>query len=196
MKIKNISTIIALSALAMGCATNNYNLMSQGSGIPESALLENCKGISCSYDELKGNVQASYSDISSLMAINGNETRTIQFTWVSGSKNIHVDLYRVLELYSEWAFVESAEIYVGKEVVAEISGSVDRIVGTYDNILKEHEKIEVLSGLISIEQAEKIASAEYKNVAIRFYGKNGYKDKFIGPRTQKLINVVRLAKSA
>lgn len=194
MKLTNFITIATLSMLVVGCATNNYSAMSQGSGVPESSLVSNCKGISCSYDKLKDNVQASASDMNVLFAMNGNESRTIQFTWVSGSKNIIVDLYSV-ELYGSWSFIDSAEIYVGKEVVAKISGKVDRIVGTYNNVAKEHEKVEVVSGVISLEQAEKIASAEYKNVTIRFYGKNGYKDTPL-PRAHKLINVVLLAKSA
>lgn len=102
------------------------------------------KGITCSYDKLKDRVQASASDMNMIFALNGNESRTIQFT--------------------------------------------------YNNVAREHEKVEVVHGVISIEQAEKIASLEYKNVTIRFYGKNGYKDAPL-PRAHKLINIVNLVKS-
>jgi|GEM_PF-1130004 len=127
-------------------------------------------------------------------SLNGNKSRTIQFSWVSGSKNIGIDLYSVTP-YGTWSFIHSAEIYIGKEAVAKISGNVDRTVGTYNNIAKEHEKVEVIHGIISVAQAEKIANADYKNVTIRFYGKNGYVDATL-PRDHKLINVVNLAKSA
>lgn len=189
-----LSVLAIAAALATGCATNDYSAMSQGSGLQAVSLSTNCKEITCSYDKLKDRVQASASDMNVLFALNGNESRTIQFTWVSGSKDISVDLYSVA-LYGTWSIIDSAEIYVGKEAVAKISGGADRTVGTYNKVAKELEKIEVIHGKLSFEQAEKIAGAEYKNVTIRFYGKNGYKDAPL-PRSHKLINVVNLAKSA
>ena len=131
-----------------------------------------------------------------IYALNGNESRTIQFTWVSGSssKDISVDLFRV-GLFDSWLNIDSAEIYIGKEVVARVEGSVERIVGVYNSAAKEHEKIEIIRGVLGIEQAEKIASANYKDVTIRFYTKGGYKDVTL-PRTHKLINFVNLGKSA
>lgn len=76
-----------------------------------------------------------------------------------------------------------------------LNGNESRTIQfTYNNVAREHEKVEVVHGVISIEQAEKIASLEYKNVTIRFYGKNGYKDAPL-PRAHKLINIVNLVKS-
>ncbi|KAF7764682.1 hypothetical protein PCIT_b0728 [Pseudoalteromonas citrea] len=167
--------------------------MSQGSGIPEAALTQNCKPISCSYDKLKDRVQASANDMNVLLAMGGSETRTIQYTWVSVNNQISIDLY-FKALYGSWSFVDSAEIYIGKEMVAKVSGQVDRVVGSYNDIAKEHQKVEVISGVIGIEAAKKIAQANYESVTIRFYGKNGYTDKEL-PRKHELINVVKLAES-
>lgn len=193
INIKNIFFVILLSSLT-GCISNNYVKMSQGSGVPETLLTENCKSISCSYDELKDRVQATANDMNVLVAMSGSETRTIQYTWVSGSEQISIDVFSTA-LYGSWSFIESAEIYVGKEMIAKVSGKVDRVVGYYNNAAKEHENIEIISGLINIESAQKIAAAKYETVTIRFYGKNGYIDKEL-PREHNLINVVNLAKSA
>ncbi len=196
MKIMKLYILAAALTTVTGCATTDYLAMSKGSGLQTSELTINCKGITCSYDKLKDRVQASASDMNLIYALNGNESRTIQFTWVSGSssKDISVDLFRV-GLFDSWLNIDSAEIYIGKEVVARVEGSVERIVGVYNSAAKEHEKIEIIRGVLGIEQAEKIASANYKDVTIRFYTKGGYKDVTL-PRTHKLINVVNLAKSA
>lgn len=186
--------LICSLVVLIGCAsTHNYQQMSEGSGVPLSVLEANCSGITCTYDKLKDRVQASASDMNLLFALNGNESRTIQFTWVSGSDSIHVDLFSVA-LYGSWSFIKSAEIYVSKEMIAEVSGSIDRVVGTYNSIAKEVEKVEVVSGYISLDSAMKIAEAPYEAVTIRFYGKNGYTDSTL-PRQHKLINVVKIAKS-
>ena len=190
---KNILAAALVSSL-IGCAANDYGKMSQGSGIPETTLTQNCKEITCSYDKLKDRVQATANDMNGFLAMSGSETRTIQYTWVSGSNQISIDVYSTA-LYGSWSFVESAEIYIGKEMVAKVSGQVDRIVGHYNNVANEHEKVEIISGFIGLEAAQKIAEANYKTVTIRFYGKNGYTDKEL-PREHDLINVVNLAKSA
>ena len=192
MNIKGILSVVLLGSLT-GCVSNNYVKMSQGSGVPEALLTENCKPISCSYDELKDRVQATASDMNVLVAMSGSETRTIQYTWISGNDQISIDVFSTA-LYGSWSFIKSAEIYVGKEMVAEVSDKVDRVIGYYNEVAKEHENIEVVSGLISIESAQKIAAAKYETVTIRFYGKNGYIDKKL-PREHNLINVVNLAKS-
>ena len=107
---------------------------------------------------------------------------------------ISIDLYSTT-LHSGWAFVDSAEIYIGKEMIAKVSGQVERIVGHYNESAREHEKTEIVSGTIGIETAKRIAEANYKSVTIRFYGKGGYTDKEL-PRKHNLINVVKLAESA
>ena len=192
--MKNNILAVALVGSLMGCVANDYGKMSQGSGISETTLIQNCKAISCSYDKLKDRVQASANDMNGFLAMAGSETRTIQYTWISGSNQISIDLYSTT-LYGSWSFVDSAEIYIGKEMIAKVSGQVDRIVGHYNDVAKEHEKIEVVSGVIGIEAAKKIAEANYESVTIRFYGKNGYTDKEL-PREHDLINVVKLAESA
>ncbi len=193
MKTRNILAAALVSTLA-GCAANDYGKMSQGSGVPEALLATNCKVVSCSYDKLKDRVQASANDINHFLAMGGSETRTIQYTWVSGSNRISIDVYSTA-LYGSWTFVKSAEVYIGKEMVAKVAGQVDRIVGSYNTVAKESEKIEIVSDVISIEAAQRIAEADYKTVTIRFYGKNGYKDVEL-PREHNLINVVNLAKSS
>ncbi|WP_298636670.1 hypothetical protein [uncultured Umboniibacter sp.] len=181
-------------ATLTGCAVNDYAQMSQGSGINELELSTNCEPISCSYDKIKGRVEATASDMNVFLSINGSETRTIQYRWVSGSNTIYIDVFST-NLYSSWSFVESAEIYIGSELVTKVSGRVDRQVGYYNDVAREHEKVERISDVISIEDAEKIANANYESVTIRFYGKNGYQDVEL-PREHKLINIVKLAKSA
>lgn len=193
---KSILATITIATVLAGCATNNYQQMSAGSGIQQSTLEENCKLINCSYDKLKDNVQAAANDIQvGMLLLSGNETRTIQYTWVSGWNEVSVDVFFINNLYSEWSFVDRAEIYVDKEMVATVSGQVDRRVGSYNEVARKHEKIEQITGSISIEAAEKIAKANYENVTIRFYGKGGYQDKVL-PRKHNLIHVVNLAKSA
>ena len=194
MRNKNVITAALVAGTLMGCVANDYGKMSQGSGISEALLVENCKAITCSYDKLKDRVQASANDMNGFLAISGSETRTIQYTWVSGSNQISIDVYSTA-LYGSWSFIESAEIYIGKNMVAKVSGQVDRIVGHYNDVAREHEKIEIISGVIDLEAAQKIAEANYETVTIRFYGKNGYTDKEL-PREHDLIKVVNLAKSA
>lgn len=177
-----------------GCTANDYAQMSKGSGLPEISLKNNCQKISCSYDKIKDRVQATANDMNGFLSMTGSETRTIQYTWVSGSNAISIDVFST-NLYGSWSFVESAEIYIGKELAAQVTGQVDRHVGYYNDVAREHEKVEKISGVISIEDAEKIAKASYETVTIRFYGKNGYKDAEL-PREHNLIDVVNLAKSA
>ncbi|MGR5238637.1 hypothetical protein [Vibrio alfacsensis] len=191
--MKKIFLPLIITTLA-GCAANDYAQMSQGSGLPETELKTNCQQISCSYDKLKDRVQATANDMNALLGMTGSETRTIQFTWVSGSNAISIDVFST-NLYGSWSFVETAEIYIGKELAAKVSGQVDRHVGYYNDVAREHEKVERITDVISLEEAEKIAKANYETVTIRFYGKNGYKDVEL-PREHNLINVVNLAKSA
>lgn len=188
---KLLSTLIALSVV--GCAANDYAQMSQGSGIPENVLKTNCEPILCSYDKLKDRVQATANDMNSFLSMTGSETRSIQFTWVSGTNAISIDVF-LTNLYSGWSFVESAEIYVGKELVTTVSGQVNRYIGYYNDVANEHEKVEIITDVISISDAEKISNASYEMVTIRFYGKNGYIDVVL-PREHDLINVVSLARS-
>ena len=192
--LRIFSAIFTVSAMLGGCASLDFQQMSAGSGLPETALQNNCKSITCSYDELKDRVQVSANDMNILLALNGGETRTIQYTWVSGSEYISVDVF-LTSLYGSWSFVEEAEIYVGKKMVAKVSGQVDRIIGAYNEIAGEVEKTEMISGVIPVQVAEEIAAANHEEVTIRFYGKNGYEDKKL-PRKHKLIQVVNLAKSA
>ena len=192
--MKKTILIISLITLISGCASIDYNQMSKGSGISEIVLQQNCEHITCSYDKLKDRVQASSNDMNVLLGLSGSETRTIQFTWVNGSNQISVDLFHIT-LYGSWSFIKNAEIYVGKEMVAKVDGRVDRRVGYYNDVAREHENIEQVSGLISIAAAEKIANANYEDVTIRFYGKGGYQDVEL-PRKHDLIYVVNLAKSA
>ncbi|MCL1146222.1 hypothetical protein L2747_09465 [Shewanella marinintestina] len=194
MITKNVITAMLLIGTLAGCVANDYGKMSRGSGVSETLLVENCESIICSYDKLKDRVQATANDMNGFLAISGAETRTIQYTWVSDTNNISINLYSTA-LYGSWSFIDSAEVYVGKDMIAKVSGSVDRIVGYYNEVAGEHEKVEILTGIIDVEAAQKIAEANYENVTVRFYGKDGYKDKEL-PREHDLIKVVNLAKSA
>ncbi|BDR12940.1 hypothetical protein [Vibrio sp. STUT-A11] len=190
--MKKTTLLIAVAALA-GCASNDYKQMSVGSGLSEQALKANCEQITCVYDQLKDNVQATANDQNIMFALNGMESRTIEFTWVSNSNQIIAEVFNVT-LYGTWNFSDSAEIYVGKEMVAKISGTKNSYVGTWNDVAQEHEKIETVRDVISVEQAEKIANANYEEITIRFYGKNGYKD--VKPqRENNLGNVVNLVKA-
>lgn len=191
MNKKLLAAMVSASFLVAGCAMNDYSKMSAGSGVPEAALAQNCPQIRCSYDKLKDRVEARASDGSMLYALNGMESRTIQYNWVSGSNAIAMDLI-LTSLYESWAFIDSAEIYVGKEMVAKVNGRVDRVVGSYNDVAGEHEKVETLSTAIDLKTAKRIAEADYHNVTVRFYGKNGYRDVELS-REHNLLNVVQLA---
>jgi len=193
MNIKKILTAILVGTLA-GCASYDYGKMSQESGVPKSLLAENCKAISCSYDKLQGRIQATANDMNSFMGRPSSESRTIQYRWFSDSNKIIIDVF-LTALYARWSFIESAEVYVGTEMIAKISGKVDRVVGHFNYAVKAHEKVEIISDVINLEAAQKIAEANHETVTIRFYGKNGYIDKEL-PRKHSLLNVVNLAKSA
>jgi hypothetical protein len=190
---KLLASVLVISTYQASAA--DYAAMSRGSGIPESALKTYCKKIVCRYDKLKDKVEVVASDGSVLGAIAGSETRTLEFAWASGASTILVNVYDVINLYKDsWDFVEAAEIYVGKEMLFKVTGSVDRRVGSYNDIAKKAEKVEVISGELPIDIAERIAAANPKEVTIRFYGKNGYVDKE-GIRAHKLQNVIMLAKA-
>ncbi len=189
---KNILAL-ALVGLLAGCASNDYAKFSANSGISEESLTKYCKEIRCTYDELKCRVQASANDSNVMYLLAGSESRTIEYTWVSGNNTISIDVFSV-GLYGSWSFYDKAEIYIEKEMVAELSSKVDRVVGKYNETAREHEKIEIISGSLDFETAQKIAQANHDTVTIRFYGKNGYKDEKL-PRKHDLINVVNLAKS-
>jgi len=191
---RTIFCILMVGATGTSIAAD-YAAMSKGSGVPESALKSYCKKIDCKYDKLKDTVQATASDAGGIGVLGGSESRTLQFTWVSGSSAMLVNIYDVINLYQDaWHFVESAEIYVGKEMLVKVSGSVDRQVGAYNTVAKKAEKVEVVSGVIPLDIAERVAAADPKQVTIRFYTKNGYVDKE-GVRAHKLENVVLLAKA-
>lgn len=189
--MKNI-VLLLVAAFIGGCAVNDYTAMSKGSGIPDATLRQNCEDITCSYDKLKDRVQATASDMSMLYAMAGSESRTIEFTWISGENKVLVDVFSV-SLFGGWPSVNYAEIYVGKKMVAKINGTVRRTLGAYNSSAREYEKIEMASGSISVNCAKKIAEAKPSEVTIRFYGNNGYHDKIL-PREHHLANVVKLAK--
>ena len=194
MNKKLLAVMASTSLLMTGCAMHDYSKMSAGSGVPEAALAKHCPQIRCSYDKLKDRVEARASDGSMLYAMNGMESRTIQYSWISGSNAIAMDLI-LTSLYESWAFIDSAEIYVGKEMVAKVDGQVERVVGVYNDVAGEHEKVETLSTVIDFETAKKIAQADYHNVTVRFYGKNGYRDIEL-TREHNLINLVQLASAS
>ena len=190
--MKRILLLFLCFAL-LGCATIDYEKMSNGAGIPMELLKTNCKKALCSYDDLKDNVQVSVNDENMIYALTDIESKTIEFTWVSSWDKIKVRLYYV-RLYGPWEFIESAEIYINKDMVAEVKGEVDRHVGKYKDSANEYEKIEIAQDYISIEQARLIAEAPHKSVTIRFYGDDGYIDQKL-PRKHNLIKVVNIASS-
>ncbi|WP_024608811.1 hypothetical protein [Pseudoalteromonas sp. TAB23] len=189
---KNIF-VLALVGVLAGCVTNDYAKFSAESGLSEESLTKNCKEITCTYDELKDRVQATANDSNVMFLLAGSESRTIEYTWVSGNNQIAVDVFSVA-LYGSWSFYDKAEIYIEKEMVAELSGRTERIIGSYNESAREHEKIEIVSGFLDFETAQIIAEANYETVTIRFYGKDGYHDEKL-PRKHDLINVVNLAQS-
>lgn len=194
MKSKYLVTIILIAGTLIGCTANDYGKMSRGSGISEVLLVENCKDITCTYDKLKDRIQVIANDMSVFLSISDSETRTIQYTWISGSNQISVDVF-LTTLYGTWSYVEYAEVYIGKNMVAKLSGRADQVLGYFDDSAKEHEKIETVTGVIDIDTAFKIAEANYEKVTIRFYGKSGFTDLEL-PREHKLMNVVNLAKAS
>ena len=192
-KLTTIGLAVYLALMMAGCgATLKTNQASQALGVPAAELDRLCKKIECFYDELKGNLEAAASDVNSFVALAGNESRVISFSYVSGNPGISVDVYHVY-LYGDWNFDEYAEIYIGKEMVAKIDGQVKRIVGSYNNIANEAEKIERIHGVIDFDTAEKIAKASPKTVTIRFYGQDGYND--VKPGSHNLADLVALART-
>ena len=186
-------TIIAFTYFFAGCGGGNinYDKAATQSGVEADTLKRLCDGITCNYDTLKDRIEATANDAQNVLWAAGNETRTIEFSWASKSESINIDVFDVF-LYGSWRFDEYAEIYVGKEMVFKVAGPVDRVVGKYNDVVREHEQIERISSQIDLKIARKIAEANYKDVTIRFYGKEGYKDKEL-PRRHSLIKVVKLA---
>ncbi|MDO6445946.1 hypothetical protein Q4493_09195 [Colwellia sp. 1_MG-2023] len=194
MKRKYLVTFILIAGTLIGCSANDYGKMSRGSGISEALLVENCKDIICRYDNLKDRIQVIANDMSVFLSFSDSETRTIQYTWISGSNQISIDVF-LTTLYGNWSYVEYAEVFIDKNMVAKVSGRADQVLGYFDDSVNEHEKIETLTGVIDIDTAFTIAKANYEKVTIRFYGKSGFTDLEL-PREHKLMKLVNLAKSS
>lgn len=193
MKRLSLSVLAAISL--SGCVVQDYNMMSNDSGVPEEALSEFCPKLNCSYDKIKGNVQATISDMNTaVLLLSGKETRNIQYTWVSSSTSIIVDVFHK-RLTNDWSMFSKAEIYIDRELAASIDSQTDRWVGKYNQVSSQFERIEKVRGVISLDQAKKIASADPSTVTIRFYGKDGYSDETISS-DHNLLYLVRLAEAA
>ena len=193
--MKNLFVSIFFITVFVGCAASggkvDYQKASTTFGVEESVLKESCKDIYCNYDNLKDRLEVSADDFSSFLAFGGDETRTIEYSWSSGRKDITISLFDVY-LYGSWRFDEYAEVYIGKEMVAKVDAHVDRTLANYNEVATEHWKREKVSGRINFDLARRIALEKHENVTIRFYGKNGYNDKVL-PREHDLIKVVKLA---
>ncbi len=194
-KIIKLLTLGFSASLLAACATTNFPQMSKATGLPVETLSQYCQGIRCHYDDLKENVQATANDQNVALLLFGGETRTMQFDWVSGTfpDKVTMTVFHTT-LYGSWTFIRYAEVYVEKEMIAKIEGHVDRVVGKYNDVAQDHENIESVRGVISLQEAEKIASADPSTITIRFYSDSGYSD-IKPPRPHKLINVIELAKA-
>ena len=188
-------TALVLSILFMACGGNiNYDKAATQSGVEQDTLKRLCKGITCDYDDLKDRIEARASDGGGFMsAMGGTEDRKMELAWVSGWTDVELTVFDVF-LYGSWKFNEKAELYIDKEKVADIDGSVSQDLGTYNQVANEHEKIESISKRISIETARKIAEADPKTITIRFYSKDGYSD--VKPSSKhNMIQIVKLAET-
>lgn len=186
---------MGLAVTSVSVAASKFADWSKGSGIPEPVLAQYCKKITCTYDKLKDRVQATASDAGGMPLAYGGESRGIEFTWVSSLDSITITLFDVINpRIDSWHQVSRAEIYIGKEVLIDLTGSVDRRIGYYNDASRSHERIETISTQITIDQARQIATADPESVTIRFYGASGYADKE-KLRKHHLLNVVELASS-
>ncbi len=190
--MKNIILILIFTALITGCRTGaTYQQISAATGYDQAIIKKYCSDISCKLDELKGNLQATANDSNAFLSMTGHESRTIEYNWLTGWKDISIDLFSV-DLYDNWNGYNKVEVYVNKEMVATVSGKSNMITGYYNESARKVEKIERVSGSISFEQAKKIALAPYSQVTLRFYGNNGYSDVKL-QREHSLIQVVNIA---
>ena len=192
--MKNLLIIICFSIFFLGCAgggISNYKNASTELGVSEKELREMCKGVTCHFDDLKGRLEVTANDTNTFVALAGNESRTIQYSWVSGSDSIQIDAFHVF-LYGSWKFDEYAEIYIDRDMIIKLSGDVRRVVGEYNQYAGDHEQSEIITDYIPLETARKIANADPETVTIRFYGKDGYNDVKL-PRKHNLIQVVKIA---
>ncbi len=190
--MKNIILILTFATLITGCrAGANYQQISAATGYDKAIIEKYCKGISCHLDELKGNLQATASDSNTFLSMTGHESRAIEYNWVTGWKNISIDLFSV-NLYDNWSGYNKVEVYVGKEMVATVSSKSSMTIGYYNEYARKVEKIERVSGYISFEQAKKIALSHYSQVTLRFYSSDGYNDIKL-QREHSLIQVVNIA---
>lgn len=150
--------------------------------------------VHCEEDELEGRVQARVTNAGGFAVFNaamiGAHPWDLSYIWVSGRDMVRAEA-AIKTLYGSWKFVDRAAIYVGKQRVAELSGRARRDTGYYNSSARTHELVERVSGMISLDAAEQIASAE-EAVTIRFYGDEGYSDVEV-KHLDKLMPVVDLA---
>lgn len=193
LKTSVLSGLVALFLLPNDSGAADIEAWSKATGINAAAIKAHCKRIDCRFDALNDRLQVSGSDRSEFVnGMSGAETRTLEFTWMSGSDNILALAVDVIDLYGEWDQVERAEIYVGKELIAKLSDAPNQKLGPFNEIAKVYFRAEYVRGVISMDQARTIASADRKNITVRFYGRDGYKDQKMR-RDHKLAEVIALA---
>lgn len=166
-------------------------------GIPVQEL-KNAKkaGVILNYDDLKQRLEASASDQNILLsALDGSESRTLEVDWISGVEGMGVTVFHTA-LYGESTFFKRAEVYIGKEMLFRIDESWDHSLGKWNSVAREHEKVAIVRGRITTNQARSLSAAEKSSITVRFYSEDGYEDaKPNGKLKNRMEKLLRLADS-
>ncbi|MEF1280568.1 hypothetical protein QTO05_15710 [Vibrio fortis] len=197
--MKNNIVIPLFILLMSGCASQketHWADMSSNVGLNEETLRVQCEKIECSYDNLKGSVIAvaeaeeNFDPLSLFSDTRKVPITVMEYRWESGTNKVRVGT-SVITKQSE--LFKRAEIYVGREMVAELSEPLLREISYIDKKFREEYK-DTIVGDISIDVAKVIADAPSEAVTVRFYSQSKTSDVKLPP-THNLASLVSLAES-